>query len=115
MQEAILSVLGSACLLHATYLIHLMSSYDSVSDVPSGSTFSSKVSLLYLSAVVEVGIGVMLVMVGFILHRPFQRSRLLDTARTKRYDTAMHTGKGFIHFNNRACNFDKVVCVSQKS
>ncbi|KAH9577585.1 hypothetical protein LSM04_008707 [Trypanosoma melophagium] len=50
---------------------------------------------------IELLVGVVLAIVGFVKQSTLHRARLIDKNREESYDSIMYTGVGFMHFNHR--------------
>ncbi|RNF11193.1 hypothetical protein TraAM80_01125 [Trypanosoma rangeli] len=50
---------------------------------------------------VELMIGVVVAIVGFVKQSKFKRARIIDKNCHQRYDDVIFTGVGFMHFNHR--------------
>jgi membrane magnesium transporter 1 len=105
--------LGVAMLVHSVYMAfsireHLQTLHHGGSYVPAVNFagLSMPVTTMMVPIALEVLIGTVIGIVGFVQCNKLQKARLSDVTRYLRYDHQLNTGVGFIHFNHRGT----VVC-----
>lgn len=105
MLSNLLISVGLAGFAHAIYAMTVLVNKEDAVAAESGLNMEATIMTFtepqYLIIAIEAVVSFIFFMLGFILRKPFHRARLIDNASVCRYDNAMHTGKGFIHFNQR--------------
>lgn len=109
---------GIVMLAHAVYMAYsireqLQALHHGRSYVPAVDFggLSMPVTTMMIPIAIEVLIGTVMGIVGFVQRNQMQKARLSDVTKYLRYDHQLNTGIGFVHFNHRgtvACKKDEL-------
>lgn len=97
---------GFVCYVHAVYLLYFEAN-ESVRGF-SGLRLSGGIGALlnevhpaYMIAVAETTVGLLLIVSGYVLRNPFEKSSLADVTKNYRYDRIFRNDDAFVMFNTR--------------